>query len=132
MDRTVGPAEVLQELERILASRRFASSEKQSALLRFLTEEALRRAQRILGGLVIYDQAVARNLAVYGTFAATERLLMTLVKQGADRQQAHEWIRQISQKAWAAVVAGKENPLVNLLAEDARIGQYLPPVEIHP
>jgi TolB-like protein len=41
MERTVGPAEVLQELGRILASRRFASSEKLSVLLRFLTEEAL-------------------------------------------------------------------------------------------
>ena len=49
-------------------------------------DELLIRARRLLGGLVIYEGGVARNLAAYGTFAATERLLMELVKAGADRQ----------------------------------------------
>ena len=93
-------------------------------------DEMLLRCQKLLDGLVINHAAIEANLRKYGPFAATERLLMALVKQGADRQQAHEWIRQISQNAWAAVQAGKENPLIDLLAKDAHIGQYLAPVEI--
>ena len=93
-----------------------------------LTEELLRRAQRILEGLVIHEQAVARNLATYGTFAATERLLMELVKAGADRQAMHEAIRQHSLAAWDALRlnASAPNPLAGGLSTDPQILAYLP------
>ncbi len=90
------------------------------------TDELLRRARFILQGLVIRDEAVARNLAVYGTFAATERLLMELVKAGADRQEMHEVIREQSMAAWAAIQEGQSNPLAERLAADASVLNYLP------
>lgn len=89
-------------------------------------DELLRRAQRILRGLVIGDPAVARNLDVYGTFAATERLLMELVKAGADRQEMHEVIRLHSQAAWEAVGQGRPNPLAGRLQADPALLAFLP------
>lgn len=90
-----------------------------------LSEELLRRAGRILGGLVIKDEGVARNLALYGTFAATERLMMELVKAGADRQLMHELIRQHSLAAWDAIQAGEANPLEQRLVADPTVLGYL-------
>ncbi len=89
-------------------------------------EELLRRAHSILRGLVIHDEAVAHHLKAYGTFAATERLLMELVKAGADRQAMHERIRQHSLAAWAAIGQGAPNPLAESLAADPQVLAFLP------
>ena len=91
-----------------------------------MTEELLRRAHRILRGLVVYEGAVTHNLESYGPFAATERLLMELVKAGADRQAMHERIRQHSLAAWDAIQRGEQNPLADLLAADTVILGFLP------
>jgi adenylosuccinate lyase len=88
-------------------------------------DEILSVTNRLLGDLRIDDAAIARNLATYGTFAATERLLMALVRAGADRQAMHEVIREQSMVAWEALRAGEANPLVQGLREDARIKRYL-------
>ena len=90
-----------------------------------LADELLRRAQRVLDGLVIHDQEVARKLATYGTFAATERLLMELVKAGADRQEMHELIRRHSLAAWTAIEQGEANPLGDKLESDPEVLAYL-------
>jgi adenylosuccinate lyase len=93
-------------------------------------DEMLSRAQRILRGLVIDDAAVARNLSVYGTFAATERLMMEAVKTGADRQAMHELIRQHSLAAWAVIQQGEPNPLIDRLATDPDMLTYLPTEQV--
>ena len=89
------------------------------------TEELLGRADRIVRGLQVHDATVARNMAAYGAFAATERLLVELVQAGADRQEMHERIREHAMAAWEAVWAGRANPLVERLAADEDILRYL-------
>lgn len=89
-------------------------------------DELLRRAQRIVRGLRINHVAIKRNLGVYGTFAATERLLMELVRAGADRQAMHERIREHAMRAWQEVEAGRPNPLGENLCQDDTLLQYLP------
>ena len=89
------------------------------------TEEIVRRATRIVAEMVIDEAAIARNMAIYGPFAATERVLMALVAAGASRQDGHEWIREASLQAWAALREGQPNPLVDLLLADERIGEFL-------
>ncbi len=88
-------------------------------------DELLRRARRILKGLEIRTEGIARTMAAYGTFAATERLLMESVRAGADRQVMHEVIRQHAVDAWQAVQRGDENPLADRLAADPEILSYL-------
>jgi adenylosuccinate lyase len=89
------------------------------------SEELLRRAQRILRDLRVYEGAIERNLDAYGVFAATERLLMALAREGADRQAMHEVIRQHAIAAWRDVQQGKENPLTASLAADPQVLRYL-------
>ncbi|VAW35025.1 Adenylosuccinate lyase @ SAICAR lyase [hydrothermal vent metagenome] len=94
------------------------------------TDELLRRATRLVAGMVIDEQAIARNMATYGPFAATERVLMALVAAGASRQAGHEWIREASLQAWATLREGEANPLLDLLLADGRIGRFLAPEQI--
>ncbi len=110
-------------LERTLddsANRRVVLSEAFLA-----TDEIIRTAERIVSGLQVNETQVARTMHVYGPFAATERLLMALVKAGASRQDMHERIREHSLAAWAAVGAGKPNPLIDHLCADPGITQYV-------
>jgi adenylosuccinate lyase len=91
------------------------------------SSDLLRRALRLLRDLQVNEAAVARNLALYGTFAAAERLLMELVRAGADRQEMHEVIREHSMSAWAIVSADQvPNPLPEKLATDPTILRHLP------
>jgi len=93
-------------------------------------DEILRRATRLIRDLQVDEAAQARNLEKYGTFAATERVLMAAVKAGANRQAMHEIIRQHSLTAWAKIATDQPNPLPQLLTGDERITAWLPPVEV--
>ena len=93
-------------------------------------DEILRTALGILSGLRVDEDAMARNLAVYGPFAATERLMMSLVKAGADRQSTHEAIRGHSLAAWEVVRRGEENPLVESLVHDAELQKFMSEAEM--
>jgi adenylosuccinate lyase len=115
-------------LERTLddsANRRAALPEAFLAL-----DECLLTAVRLVRGLVVDEAAIAANLEKYGPFAATERVLMALVRAGADRQRAHERLREHSLKAWAAVKAGRQNPLAGLLAADPELLVHLQPARL--
>lgn len=94
------------------------------------TDEMLKRAIQVIEDMVIDKTAVARNMETYGPFAATERVLMAVVAAGGSRQDGHEWIRDASLQAWAAMREGKGNPLVELMMTDENIAQYLSPDEV--
>ncbi|HTP11245.1 MAG TPA: adenylosuccinate lyase [Anaerolineae bacterium] len=88
-------------------------------------DELLITAQKLIGGLVINEAAIAHNFAIYGPFAATERLLMAAVKAGANRQEMHEVIREHALHAWAEIGAGRSNPLLETVCADLRVTQYV-------
>jgi adenylosuccinate lyase len=96
-------------------------------------DEILRATRRILGGLRIDDAAIERTMAAYGAFAATERLLMELVRHGADRQEMHELIREHALAAWAQLQSGtrpEDNPLAARLSQDLHVLRYLSPERV--
>ncbi|KXK51702.1 MAG: adenylosuccinate lyase [Anaerolineae bacterium] len=95
-----------------------------------VTDEILRRLNRIVSNLRIDASAVAHNLQRYGTFAATERVLMEAARHGGDRQELHEVIREHSLAAWDALRAGQPNPLPDLLASDDRITRHVDPAAV--
>jgi adenylosuccinate lyase len=90
-------------------------------------DEMLSRATRLIRDLQINEEAVAHTLEIYGTFAASERLLMELVRAGADRQAMHEVIRSHTMAAWPAVASGQPNPLPDRLSGDPLVTSYLSP-----
>ena len=93
-------------------------------------DEILRRASSLIESMVVDQEQISRNLARYGPFAATERVLMAAVRAGANRQEMHEWLREASLQAWDGVRIGRENPLVDSVIADARIAKFLPSEEV--
>jgi adenylosuccinate lyase len=89
-------------------------------------DEILLRLQKLVNGLRIDHAGIQRNLATYGVFAATERLLMEAVRQGGNRQTLHEVIREHSLAAWEALRQGHTNPLAQTLSQDERITVLVP------
>jgi adenylosuccinate lyase len=89
-------------------------------------DEMLICASRVVTGLVAHREKIEYNLSTYGVFAATETLLMELVKAGANRQEMHEHIRQHTMAAWEAIQRGKEDPLVKRLSGDSALVAFLP------
>lgn len=94
-------------------------------------DEMLRRATGLVEGMTFDHDQIGRNLARYGPFAATERVLMAAVRNGADRQDVHEWLREASLQAWEATRREEPNPLVALLTADERLTAYLAADEVH-
>lgn len=89
-------------------------------------DELLLTAARILAGLQVNEQAIHRNLEAYAPFAGVERVLMALVKAGADRQVMHEYLREHSLTAWGEVQAGRPNLLSELISHDPELTRYVP------
>jgi adenylosuccinate lyase len=96
-----------------------------------LCAEMVQRTTRIVTAMTVDEKAMATNLARYGPFAATERVLMAAVAAGADRQEVHEWIREASMTAWQVLQHGAgDNPLPDLLTSDPRLAPYLTAAQI--
>jgi adenylosuccinate lyase len=96
-----------------------------------IADELLMVTARLIDGLRVNETALLQNLAVYGPFAATERLLMTLGKAGADRQAMHERLREQAMQAWAIIHSGQPSPLIENLAHDPEILRYLSSEDVH-
>jgi adenylosuccinate lyase len=89
------------------------------------TDEILITAIKVVKNMNIHKTAIERNMKTYGIFAASERLLMELGRNGANRQEMHEVIREHSLKAWKEVQEGKTNTLKNDLINDKVILKYV-------
>jgi len=106
-----------QWMERTLddsANRRLALPESFLAL-----DGSLDVMHNVASGLVVYEKTIRANLMAELPFMAAENLLMAAVKRGADRQEAHEIIRQHSQDAAVQVKAeGGVNDLLERLRDE--------------
>lgn len=96
-----------------------------------IADDLLKRALRLVRDGRVIHEAVARNLATYGPFAASEKVLMQTARRGADRQVMHEVLREHAMVAWAAVQSGKPNPLAQGLASEPRILAHATADEVH-
>lgn len=103
-----------QWLERTLddsSNRRLVLPEAFLAL-----DAALNIMHNVIGGLVVHEKVIARNLERELPFLATEALMMAAVSLGRDRQDVHEAIRQHAMAAKHRMVEGDgENDLVERL-----------------
>ncbi len=89
------------------------------------TDQILLTAEKIISGLVINKERISFNLNQYASFAASESIILEAVKNGADRQEMHEVLRNISMTSWADIQKGKENSMIKLLVSDKLISKYL-------
>ncbi len=84
------------------------------------TDQILTNAIDIASQLVINEKQIKKNLDTYGPFASTEAVLVTAVKNGANRQEMHEILRELSMKAWEQNIN-----LENLINKDKRITKFI-------
>ena len=77
----------------------------------------------ITDGLVVYPKVIEANLLRELPFMATENIMMDAVKNGGNRQELHERIRQHSMAAGRVVKEeGKPNDLIARIADDPAFG----------
>lgn len=77
----------------------------------------------VVDGLVVYPKVIYKHFMAEIPFMATENIMMDAVKQGGNRQELHEKIRQLSMEAGKTVKEeGKDNNLVDLIAADTAFG----------
>jgi len=90
-------------------------------------DEILSTLAAIVEGLIVNPARMKENLEKYGPFAAVERVMLAAVQNGADRQEIHEVLRQLSMAAWQEIQQGKTNLLVQLVQQDKRVTSWLAP-----
>ena len=80
----------------------------------------------VSGGLVVYPKVIERRLMEELPFMATENIMMDAVKNGGDRQELHERIRELSMEAAAVVKQeGGKNDLMERIAKEPMFGMSL-------
>ncbi|XP_015794918.1 adenylosuccinate lyase [Tetranychus urticae] len=81
----------------------------------FITaDEVLITLQNVSEGFIVYPAVIERNINQELPFMATENIILAMVKKGANRQECHEMIRQLSHEAALQVKQyGKNNDLLN-------------------
>ena len=89
------------------------------------TDEILLTTERLLKGLIINEHRVKQNLETYAPFAATEIIIIEAVKNGANRQEMHELLREVSMQAWTTIQSGQKNPMPELLTKNKQLKKYL-------
>jgi len=95
-----------------------------------MTDELLQVTRGLVKGLKLHELAMANNLSDFGPFAGIERLLMALVKVGADRQEMHERLRAHAIQAWETIQTGGTNPLIQRITSDQELRTYLPAADL--
>ncbi len=83
------------------------------------TDGILDLCLNVVDGLVVNDKVIHKHLMSELPFMATENIMMDAVKNGGNRQELHERIRQLSMKAGNNVKKlGLDNNLLELIADD--------------
>lgn len=84
----------------------------------------------VVDGLVVYPKVIEKRLMSELPFMATENIMMDAVKNGGNRQELHERIRELSMEAGKNVKQlGKDNNLLELIAADPAFGMNLEELE---
>lgn len=88
-------------------------------------DQMIESAEKIIRDIVINKERIKYNLDQYAAFTATESIIIEAVKKGANRQEMHERLREISMIAWGAIQKGDTNPIEKLLLADKKISTYI-------
>ncbi len=83
------------------------------------TDGVLDLCLNVVDGLVVYPKVIEKHLMAELPFMATENIMMDGVKEGGNRQELHERIRELSMEAGKNVKEnGGDNNLLELIASD--------------
>jgi adenylosuccinate lyase len=86
---------------------------------------ALDRLAGIIDKLIIYPDAMRRNLDRLGGLVHSQRVLIALVQKGVAREEAYRLVQRDAMKAWAG-----EGDFLPLLAADKEVRAHLSEAEL--
>jgi adenylosuccinate lyase len=89
----------------------------------------LETALTVLKEFGIFPAMIEKEIQTHLPFLATTKILMAAVKNGLGREDAHEYLKEISLKAATDIRNGKETNLIADIAGDARIPLDKPELE---
>jgi len=81
---------------------------------------ALNRLAGVIEKLVVYPDAMARNLASFGGLVNSQRVLLALTQAGATREMAYELVQRNAMKVWS-----EGADFMKLLMKDADVSKFL-------
>ena len=83
----------------------------------------------VLKEFVIFPAMIEKEIQTHLPFLATTKILIAAVKNGLGREDAHEYLKEVSLKAATDIRSGKESNLIDEIAGDARIPLDRPELE---
>jgi adenylosuccinate lyase len=86
---------------------------------------ALNRLAGIIDKLIVYPQAMRRNLERLGGLVHSQRVLLALVQKGIAREEAYRLVQRNAMKAWAG-----EGEFLPLLKADKEVRAHLSEAEL--
>jgi adenylosuccinate lyase len=88
-------------------------------------DHMLRRAMRIVAGMVVYPERMRENLERSRGVVFSGTVLLELARRGVSREQAYEWVQRNAMRAFH-----EQRDFKGLLLADADVTRALPPAEI--
>jgi adenylosuccinate lyase len=82
---------------------------------------ALYRLAGVVDKLVVYPDAMARNLDLLGGLYNSQRIMLALTQKGMSREDAYRAVQRNAMEAWHG-----KGTFLDLLADDAEVTRYLP------
>lgn len=91
-----------------------------------LTHFMLKEAVNLVKNLLVYPENMAQNMNCYGGVVFSQRVLLTLVEKGMNREEAYQIVQQSAHTAWNT----KDGNFHDLIAKDSRVTDKLSSSEI--
>jgi adenylosuccinate lyase len=91
-----------------------------------LTHFMIHEITDLVTNLLVYPQNMERNLNCYGGVVFSQRVLLTLIDKGLNREEAYAIVQQSAHTAWNK----PEGNFRDLISKDPRVTQKLSPPEI--
>jgi adenylosuccinate lyase len=88
---------------------------------------ALHRLAGVIEKLVVYPEAMARNLALLGGLHNSQRVLLALTQAGAAREEAYRLVQKNAMAVWAAPAPRAGDAFLARLSADADVSARLTP-----
>ena len=91
---------------------------------------ALHRTASLIENMVLYPEAMKRNLDLHGGLVFSQRVLLALTQAGMSREDAYRAVQRNAMKVWDEPTGGEEPGFLIHLKADAEIAQYLNPYDL--
>jgi adenylosuccinate lyase len=91
-----------------------------------LTHFMLVEMTELVENLLVYPENMKRNMNCYGGVVFSQRVLLTLVEKGMNREEAYKLVQESAHTAWNK----PEGNFHDLISQDPRVTERLSPEEI--